>query len=529
MKAKGSITYKTLNEWINFRKQIIIEAFVAGVLAGGIITLFRYILDILGHVIENLYHILRANPVWIFAWAVFLILIGYIVGLILKEEPMVSGSGIPQVEGIITGYIKVNWLRTTLCKFLGGVLSIGAGLSLGREGPSIQLGAAIGQGLSRLLRRFRVEEKYLITCGASAGLAAAFNAPLAGVVFALEELHKNFSPLVLVSTMVASLTADFISSSFFGLKPLFDFSYLTIIPLEKYFYLLGLGVIIGISGVMFNTVLLKTQDIYGKMKIKSELKPLIPMLLSILVGLYLPGALGGGEGIINSLNNANYSLLFVMILLFGKFLFTMVSYGSGVPGGIFMPLLLIGALLGDAYGIGMSRIFHLNPAFIKDFAILAMAGNFAAIVKAPITGALLVTEMTGSFRHLLALSTVSITAYLVTDVFKSKPIYEALLERILKNKRAKITINEENKVLFEIAVCVGSLLDGKRIKDIEWPPHCLLVGIKRGTSELIPRGNTKILPGDYLVILTDESTFADLNEKLSIMATELKGIHLNKS
>ncbi|MDG9688473.1 chloride channel protein, partial [Streptomyces sp. DH18] len=132
----------------------------------------------------------------------------------VKNEPMISGSGIPQVEGVLLRELDMTWWKVILGKFFGGVLSIGSGLSLGREGPSVQLGAAIGQGFSKVFRRIKIEEKYLITSGASAGLAAAFNAPLAGAMFALEEVHKNFSPLILLSALSSALSADFIASSF---------------------------------------------------------------------------------------------------------------------------------------------------------------------------------------------------------------------------------------------------------------------------------------------------------------------------
>jgi hypothetical protein len=193
----------------------------------------------------------------------------------------------------------------------------------------------------------------------------------------------------------------------------------------------------------------------------------------------------------------------------------MVSYGSGVPGGIFMPLLIIGSLIGNIYGTVIINIMHLNPIYIKDFIVFAMAGYFAAIVRAPITGSLLVTEMTGSFSHLLALSTVSITAYLSSDLFSNMPIYESLLERLpIKKKQKSITANKKRKTIFEMPVCVGSSLDGKKLKNISLPQNCLLVGIKRGTYELIPKGNTKILAGDYLIVLADEDKATEIREIL---------------
>jgi len=510
-----SITLNTLIHWEEFRKRIIVEGIITGFLVGLIIAILRYILEKTNILVITVYKILHTNPYLLTAWIIFLSLIGLLLGIIVKKEPMISGSGIPQVEGMIIGYIKVNWLRVLLLKLIGTILAIGAGLSLGREGPCVQIGSSIGQGISRLFGRFRVEEKYLITCGASAGLAAAFNAPLAGVIFALEELHKNFSPLVLISAMVSSLTSTFVAGKLLGIKPIFNFKNLAVMPLNNYLYLILLGIIIGLCGIVFNKTLLKTQDIYNMLKIKSYMKPILPLVISVAVGLWVPMAIGGGEGLVDTLSKNSFSLKFLILLLIVKFLFTMVSYGSGVPGGIFMPLLIIGSLIGNIYGTVIINIMHLNPIYIKDFIVFAMAGYFAAIVRAPITGSLLVTEMTGSFSHLLALSTVSITAYLSSDLFSNMPIYESLLERLpIKKKQKSITANKKRKTIFEMPVCVGSSLDGKKLKDISLPQNCLLVGIKRGTYELIPKGNTKILAGDYLIVLADEDKATEIREIL---------------
>jgi H+/Cl- antiporter ClcA len=221
-------------------------------------------------------------------------------------------------------------------KFIGGSLAIGCGLSLGREGPSIQLGAMLGSGVSQRSRYPRLEGKYLITSGASAGLAAAFNAPLAGVLFALEELHRSFSPIMRTCIMGASIAADLVSRLFFGLRPIFDFPVRQILPLAVYPWLIALGLASG-----------------------------------------LPGALG--------------------------FLFTVLCYGSVVPGGIFFPMLVLGALLGRLYADLLVHLIGLDPQLAVNFVILGMAAFFTAVVRAPITGSILITERTGSLSHLLSL------------------------------------------------------------------------------------------------------------------------------
>lgn len=151
----------------------------------------------------------------------------------------------------------MSYFRIFFLKFLGTILSIGSGLSLGREGPSIQIGASIGGIVSKISKCIRMEEKYLVTCGESAGLASAFNAPLAGAIFAIEELHKSFSPLLLISVMFSSLSSAFVTYLILGPKVVFDIRNLSLMPLDKYFYLIFLGIILGFLGKVFNEGLLR--------------------------------------------------------------------------------------------------------------------------------------------------------------------------------------------------------------------------------------------------------------------------------
>ena len=194
----------------HFKLRLFVEGNIIGVFTGLLIALFRRLLELSEQAAPVLYAWLAVHPAWIGGWAALLMLIGWILYRIVRRDGMTSGSGIPQIKGILLGRMDMNWARVLVLKFAGAVLGIGAGLSLGREGPSVQLGACIGQGLGRVTHRSYSENHYLLTAGAGAGLAAAFNAPLAGVMFALEEIHKNFSAMVLLSCMVASLIADYI-------------------------------------------------------------------------------------------------------------------------------------------------------------------------------------------------------------------------------------------------------------------------------------------------------------------------------
>jgi len=504
-----------------FRVRLFFEGILIGLVTGSIVVLFRYILQLSSLWLENLYTLLGTHELWwTLLWILALVVITLLLDKIVRIEPMISGSGIPQVKGALLRQVKMKWLSVLCWKFVGGILAIGSGLSLGREGPSIQLGAVIGQGISRLLGGFKIEERILLTGGASAGLAAAFNAPLAGVIFALEELHKNFSPPVLLSAMAASLTADYVSRHFFGIKPIFDFHSLPLLPMRLFALLLLLGAVTGLLGIIFNWALLKSLPLYERQKIvPSRFRMLIPLLLTIPVGFWMPQVLGGGQGLIDSLQNNHYLLETLILLVIVKFGLTLLSYGSGAPGGIFMPMLVIGALIGGVFGQLVVKFWQIDAMFGSNFVVFAMAAFFTAIVKAPITGSILITEMTGSFEHLPALITVSMTAYIIADLLNSKPIYDSLLHRLLTNRpNPAALLSQSDSTVLETVVNLGSQLDGKMIKDVHWPENCLLINIKRGEEQIIPSGATRIIAGDYLNILTNER-----------QAPEIKSVLLNKA
>jgi H+/Cl- antiporter ClcA len=515
-KTDKNDTYNTLSHWQNFRIKIMLEGIIVGVFSGFLVVFYRIVLEKAEALRSIIFNSNIDKYKLIPLWFIVLIAAAYIVGILIKGEPLISGSGIPQVEAVLQRKISMNWLSVIINKFIGGAIAMGAGLSLGREGPSIQLGAAVGQGVGRVFKRLKVEEKYLITSGASAGLAAAFNAPLAGVMFSLEEVHKHFSPLVLLSAMSASLTADFISKHFFGLKPVFNFQHISPLPLNKYGFIILLGIIVGVFGAFYNKILLKTQDLYAKQKwLSVQYRPMIPFILAGVLALFIPQVLGSGHSIIDSMVEGNFTIKVLIIVLILKFAYSMISFGSGAPGGIFFPLLVLGALTGSIYGNALVGLFNFSTEFINNFVILAMAGYFTAIVRAPITGSILITEMTGSFSHFLSVSVVCLAAYATADLLKSEPIYESLLDRLLKNNNKNEFLGEsKNKVILEIPVFVDSEMDGKMIRDIKLPKDCLFVGIRRGNKEIIPKGNTEVYSGDQLLVLVNEDKAPLIGEKL---------------
>lgn len=522
MEKNKDRVYSMLNRLENLKYRLIVASLLIGIIVGFIIVLHRIILLKINPVFIGLYNKATKNIILIPLVFLLLIFLGFVVGKMVKKEPMISGSGIPQVEGILTRNLKQNWFTVLLYKFIGGIICLGAGLSLGREGPSVQMGACIGEGLAKKSNKLDNEKKYLITSGASAGLAAAFNAPISGVMFSLEETHKNFSPLVLVSAMTASLTADFISKNFFGMMPSLYFSKLNLLPLKYYWGLVILGIVVGISGVLFSKGLLKAQQLYNKLNVSIEIKCIIPFIITGIIGMIFPIVLGGGHELIITLKDSQFTLIMLFVLIVIKFIFTFVCFGSGAPGGIFFPLLVLGALVGNFVGLIYIKYLGIPETYLINFIVLAMAGHFASIVKAPITAILLISEMTGSLNHLLSLAVVVTVSQLTSDILNSEPIYESLLSRILAKGINRYEGRAGKKTLLEIAVEVYSELDNKEIREINWPKDCLIVSIHRGEKEVLPRGDTNIYAGDLLVIMTNEDYAANMLKYISEMAATIK-------
>ena len=471
------------------------------------------------------------------------ILMGMAVQFMLSKYPLISGSGIPQVSGLLTKKVKFKWLGELVTKFVGGILAIGTGMSMGREGPSVHLGALVGSGIKEVTKRSEVEEKYLVTCGASAGISSTFNAPLAGVIFSLEELHKFFSPLLLICTLVASGTSNFISRMILGSHTSFQYNFM--LPKDIPYYIFAIitvifCIIITITGKAFSYFLLLIQRQYKKWKLNKYVKMLLFMIVAYVIAVFFSDITGGGHELIEEMFGKNVLLRTLIIILVLKFFYTMLCYATGAPGGIFLPMLVIGALTGKVYGEILNHYFSIPNEIIVHFMLLGMAAYFTAVVRAPITGITLILEMTGNFSYLYMLIIVCTITYIFTELLKMEPIYDRLylnmfhkqilaedkqnsenekharrlemLEKWWKNKKIDIGVKSNRKnakdkiVTLLIPVGANSEFDNKTVKDLNLPENLLIVSVRKAGKDSIARGDTLIQSGNQLVIITDYTT-----------------------
>ncbi|WP_337957799.1 ClC family H(+)/Cl(-) exchange transporter [Schleiferilactobacillus perolens] len=508
------------------RLTIVLWGLLIGLITGAVVSMFRWCIEhALTATIWAYHQMQQGQVVW---WLVVIggsLLIPLIVGLLVKQQPQISGSGIPQVEAQLDDELTLSWWSILWRKFIGGILSIGPGLFLGREGPSIQLGAAVGQGVAEISGQRGTRRRVAIACGAAGGLAAAFNAPIAGTLFVLEEVYHNFSPLVWLASLASAVGANLIATTVFGLTPVLHLQYAASLPVILYGHLVALGVILGLLGIVYQQALLAMPQLYQRFIPGPRwLNGVVPFLVTILVGIIVPQWLGGGNAIILSVGRLSPVLGTLIILFLVRFCLSMVSYGSGLPGGIFLPILSLGAIIGGIYAACMIQIGWLPPKYFVNFVIVAMAGYFAGIGKAPFTAILLITEMVGTLTHLMPLAVVSLVAYVVVDALGGAPIYESLRTRLQVPEQQQAM--QGKRAHLEIPVMLGSRLDNIAVRDFTWPHGTLLVAIRRGERELVPSGDMLIHAGDTLILTMDQNMRAQVRRQLAtILAAQSQPTH----
>jgi len=281
------------------------------------------------------------------------------------------------------------------------------------------------------------EKRTLVAAGAGAGLAAAFNAPLAGLVFVLEELQRDFSPAVFSATLVASAVADVVMRMLKGQLPVFRVETSAIPSLASVPAALLVGVVAAIFGIAFNRALLASLDVFARPRtVPAWMVGAGVGAVVASFGLADPDLLGGGDRLVERLLAGGTPLATVVGLFVIRFVLTMTSYGTGAPGGIFAPLLMLGTALGLATGEVLTSWFP-SIGSAESFAVVGMAAYFSAIVRAPLTGVVLVVEMTGNYSLVMPILAASLSAYGLADYLGDRPVYEALLERDTARENAR--------------------------------------------------------------------------------------------
>jgi len=488
-----------------FQINLVIEGALVGVLGGGIVALYRLALRCAEEGLRSVTSLASGSPLGMALWFAILAVVLMVVSRLLLWEPYTQGSGIPQVDAEVMGRIDMPWHRVIAAKFAEGALCAFGGLSLGREGPAVQLGGMSGKAVSKMLRNGRGEERLLVTCGAAAGMSAAFHAPLTGVLFALEEIHKEFSAPLIISVMTASVVADFLVSQVLGVSPVITLHFASDLPHIDYLLVVLIGVYCGLLGSIHNKGMFFCQSLYERIdKHLPYARLAVPFALSGVIAFTFPQLMCGGDAIMDLLAQpGTLAGATLLALLVGKYLFTTVSFASGAPGGTLFPLVVMGSLSGALFGIMASTFFGFPEAYVVNFLLLGVAGLFSSVVRAPVTAVVLCFELSGSLDALLSAAIVSIVSYVTANLLRVDPFYDHLLARLLGVTPNDPSMNGApgEKVLREHHVGASSKLDGALVRDVPWPGRARIVTIERAGQEIVPTGDTRLMALDVLLII----------------------------
>lgn len=506
-------TLKSVSENPKYIFRLTIQGIMVGIFAGLMVCLYRFLLYGSEHVLRSYLSIIHGNILYIILFFIALIIMGFLVDFLTKWEVDSAGSGIPQVYAEVKGHMEANWAKVLFSKIVSGVLTALGGLSLGPEGPSVQIGGMAGKGIARLFKGSKTDELRLILVGSAVGITAAFNAPLAGVLFVLEEINHGFDKTLVFIALLSAIVSDFISKVIFGQSTVLTFP-IHNIPLVNYWLLIVLGVIIGLLGYVYNRGMVKSSDFVNGLKIPSWLKFVLVFVVSGVVALIIPEISDGGHFMMDMLDIAMPSLGVLLLLLVLKYLFSMFSFSSGAPGGIFLPILVLGAYIGAIFGSIIVPVFGLENELVYKFVVISMAGFFAATIRSPITGVVLIAEMCGSTESLIAMIIVSLIAYVVPTLLGNEPIYESLYDRLLLKKNREFVKKPSKHVLSEYLVPLDCNYINFKIKDIPFPKNAIVVSVIRNGKYVIPTEDFNIKYGDQIHILADVNDYPFIREEI---------------
>ena len=412
---------------------------VTGLLIGVVGGAFRFLLVKADYLRDTLVQWAHVWPYVGWLAPVALGLIGAVLArlMVLRISPEAEGSGVQRVEAVFTGEVKPAGLAILPVKFFGGFIAIGSGLALGREGPTVQMGASFASLVSRFLVKNDDDTRIVEAAGAGAGLAVAFNAPVGGSIFVFEELTSSFTPWLLLATLAASSFAVLTMRLLLGKTLDFTVPQVAVTFVWKTWPFLVLGALLGAVGALYNVTIIRLLRLADAFSRLSSIQR--AAFIGATVGLaawFAPVIVGGGDVLTQAILSGSYTVAPLLALFAFRFFLGPWSYAARTPGGLFAPMLLLGACFGALFGGLLNHFFPSSQITPVACAVVGMATLFAACVRAPLTGIVLTMEMTGRGDLTLGMLAASLMAMVVTMLLNSEPIYVTLKRRMLEQQAA---------------------------------------------------------------------------------------------
>lgn len=473
---------------------------ITGVFTGALVFAFKMAASFIVSLSTDIYAFVRANPIWLPLLLLGAALLGLGVSLLLRWAPECRGGGIPTSIAIVRGLIEFKWLKSLLVLLTSALMTFLAGVPLSNDGPGVQMGTAVGRGTVRLLGKNNMAwDRYIMTGGACAGFAASIGAPLTGLFFAFEEAHRRFSPMLFmvagISVVSGSMTMNFLCE-LAGISPaIFHLHINAVLPLQEYWIILLIGLLCGVAAMLFTKLYALISDLLREKldKVPSELKLTLVFVAVALIGFASSRFIGSGESLIEELLEG-HGVWYLLLLYFGvRALLLIFSNASGAPGGLFFPTLVLGALLGALCANLCIASGLLGEEYYTVLLTVGMASFFSASARTPITALHFALEALGGEPNILAITMGVAVSFLVIEIFGVPAFNETVLE-------ARVEEEHEGKTAqiidTELTVRAGSFAVGKEIRDVLWPPTCVILSVDKSPTH--HGGLTGISEGDVL-------------------------------
>ena len=458
---------------------------------------------------EHGYHWLRGH--W---WAVPLVIgvlggVALLLSRVYRREPNLRGGGIPTAIGILRGQIPFRWLATLLGTFGLSLLSFLIGVPLGNEGPSVQIGTAVGRGSVSLFKRHAAWDRYAMTGGACAGFAVATGAPISGVLFAVEEAHRRVSPTIFIaactSVLCAGLTNEAVSPLFGVSTSLFPSMSPASLSLREAWLPLVVGAAVGLFAVGFLQYYRLLSHFFHKTlrAVRSVWKIWFVLAATVVVGLVTFSGVSTGHELILSLFEGGTALWLLVVLLIVRTTLTLCANVNHITGGIFLPLLAIGALISAILGEGAALLPALGREYYPVVLMLGITACISGMMRMPLTAIVFAVEALSGYHHILYVILTAVTAFVITELFGA----ESINDRVLEHRVASLNKQRHRRVIdTTITVQEGAFAVGRAVRDIFWPNGLFVLSVR--SKDTVPAEGLRV--GDVLHVryTADETTAA---------------------
>ena len=513
---------KYIKHIVNLLFPCLIFAVITGFFSAIYITGFKLLAEWVIHLSLTAYDFVRNNPEWLPLLILAVAIIGLIASLILCHSHTCRGGGIPTSIAAIRGIVNFKWLAAIILLPISSSLTFLAGLPLGTEGPCVQLGTAIGDGVIKCIgkEKYKGWHRYIMTGGASAGFSIATSAPISAIVFSMEELHKHFSPLLLsvvsVSVLTAQATTQLLASFGIGSVVFFHMPQIESLAPALLFAPLLVGLVSGVGSMFFTKLYhIVDQFMYAILKRVTKLIviPILFVLISI-VGFFFADSLGAGHSLVEALFESR-SAWYVLILVFLiRAIGMTVSNTSGATGGIFLPTLAFGALLGALCGNIMIKLGWIGSEHYILMVILGVSAFLGATSRIPLTACVFCVEALGGINNILPIVIATTFALLTVEISG----LEDLTDTVIHSKLNKLARGKQpHDIKVPLTVAKDSFVIGKELRDVLWPNSCVVISFNRVDQTQI---NHTISEGDVITVRYSTYTPASTMDELHALVGE---------